>query len=94
MSIIVENEELDTLTINGKQYEILFTAKWEEANRSYIAYTDYSTDSQDNVRVYVSAYEDKDGDFRLFEIKTEEEYEIVQNIMNQISMEMEDEKDI
>ena len=91
-NIMVEDGGLTGFTINGKQCEVLFTAECEDTNKSYVAYTDYSTD-EGNVRVYVSSYEEgDDGGLRLSEIETEEEFAMIQSIIDQMQEEMEEEE--
>ena len=90
-NIMVEDGGLTGFTINGKQCEVLFTAECEDTNKSYVAYTDYSTE-EGNVRVYVSSYEEEDGALRLSEIETEEEFAMIQSIIDQMQEEMEEEE--
>ena len=54
-------EEKNTFKImdnEGKEVvcEVLFTFDSEETNKSYIVYTDNTTDDKGNVKVYASVY--------------------------------------
>ena len=54
-------EEKNTYTVlndEGKEItcEILFTFDSEETKKSYIVYTDNTTDEEGNVKVYASVY--------------------------------------
>ena len=55
-------EEKNTFTVlndEGKEVtcEILFTFDSEETKKSYIVYTDNTTDEEGNVKVYASIYD-------------------------------------
>ena len=54
-------EEKNTFKIKGENgeevtCEVLFTFDSEETKKSYIVYTDNTTDKDGNVRVYASVY--------------------------------------
>ncbi len=71
---------------NGKtvEYEILFTFDSEETKKSYIVFTDNSTDEEGNVITYAATY-DKNGDtLQLEDIKTDEEWNLIENLLSNI----------
>lgn len=73
----------------GKEVEceVLFTFDSEETNKSYMVYTDNTTDSDGNVKVYASVY-DPDGDnTELLPIETEREWKIIETILESIQEE-------
>ena len=64
--------------------EVLFTFDSEETNKSYIAYTDNTTDEIGNIKVYASIY-DKTGESKdLTPIETEKEWQIIENIFSKL----------
>jgi uncharacterized protein YrzB (UPF0473 family) len=82
------SEENSTFTVidpNGKsiQCEILFTFDSEDFNKSYIVYTDHSTDEYGVERVYASIYDPSGADLSLQEIKTKAEWEMIDHLLNE-----------
>ena len=71
---------------NGKEIEceVLFTFESEETNKSYIVYTDNTTDEEGNTKVYASIYEPDQEDLKLTAIETEKEWKIVETILNEL----------
>ena len=85
-------EEKNTFTVmddSGKEVtcEVLFTFDSEETKKSYIVYTDNTTDADGNVRVYASVYNpDAEAD-ELMPIESEREWKIVETILESIQEE-------
>ncbi len=70
--------------------EVLFTFDSDETNKSYIAYTDNTTDENGNIKVYASIY-DKTGESKeLTPIESEKEWIIVESIFSQLQETAED----
>lgn len=85
-------EEKNTFTIindEGKEVtcEILFTFDSEETKKSYIVYTDNTTDEEGNVKVYASVYNKESVDAELLPIETEREWKIIETILESIGEE-------
>lgn len=85
-------EEKNTFTVldeNGKEVtcEVLFTFDSEETKKSYIVYTDNTTDSDGNVRVYASIFEPNSENTELKPIKSDREWKIVETILESIQEE-------
>ena len=85
-------EEKNTFTImdeNGKEVtcEVLFTFDSEETQKSYIVYTDNTTDDDGNVRVYASIYDSNSENTELKPIESEREWKIVETILDSIQEE-------
>ena len=85
-------EEKNTFTVmdeNGKQItcEVLFTFDSEETKKSYIVYTDNTTDEDGNVRVYASVYRPDEENTELLPIESEREWKIVETILESIQEE-------
>lgn len=85
-------EEKNTFTVlnsEGKETvcEILFTFDSEETKKSYIVYTDNTTDDAGNVRVYASVYNPDSESTELLPIETEREWKIIETILESIGEE-------
>lgn len=85
-------EEKNTFTVldeNGKEVtcEVLFTFDSEETKKSYIVYTDNTTDEGGNVRVYASIFNPNQETTELQPIETEREWKIVETILESIQEE-------
>lgn len=79
-------ENKNTITIMGEDNkeitcEVLFTFDSEQTHKSYIAYTDNTTDESGSVKVYASIYDPTGADKSLKPITTEEEWTIIENIL-------------
>lgn len=82
-------EEKNTFTImdekgNEVTCEVLFTFDSEETKKSYIVYTDNTTDNNGNVRVYASIYNPNSENKELKPIESEREWKIVETILDSI----------
>ena len=67
--------------------EVLFTFDSEETKKSYIVYTDNTTDKDGNVRVYASIYKPDTEIKELLPIESEREWKIVETILESIQEE-------
>ena len=78
-SFIIEND-------NGQKIEcnILFTFDSNETNKSYIVYTDNTTDEAGNVKVYASIYDPTGNDKSLIPITSEEEWKVVEDLLSSL----------
>ena len=79
-----ENKGIFTI-INDKgeeiECEILFTFDSEETKKSYIVYTDNSTDEDGSIRVYASVFDPTGNNPDLLPIETEKEWLVIENIL-------------
>ena len=85
-------EEKNTFTVKNDKgeevtCEVLFTFDSEETKKSYIVYTDNTTDDDGNVRVYASVYKAEDDNTELLPIESEREWKIVETILDSIQEE-------
>lgn len=85
-------EEKNTFKVidnEGKEVicEVLFTFDSEETNKSYIVYTDNTTDDKGNVKVYASIYKPEDENTELLPIETDREWKIIETILESIQEE-------
>ena len=68
--------------------DILFTFDSEETNKSYIVYTDNSKDENGNIQVFASIYDPKQENPKLDPITTEQEWKIIETILNTLQEEI------
>ena len=61
--------------------EVLFTFDSEETKKSYIVYTDNTTDDDGNVRVYASIFNPDSETTELKPIESDREWKIVETIL-------------
>ncbi len=75
---------------NGEEImcDVLFTFDSEETKKSYIVYTDNSKDDQGNVQVFASIYDPNKEDQKLEPIQTEQEWKVIETILNTLQEEI------
>ena len=75
---------------DGRQIECdtLFMFDSPETKKSYIVYTDNSRDAEGNVQVFASIYDPKQENPRLEPIETEQEWKIIETILNTLQDEI------
>jgi uncharacterized protein YrzB (UPF0473 family) len=75
---------------NGEEVmcDVLFTFDSEETKKSYIVYTDNSKDDEGNVQVFASIYDPNQQDQKLEPIKTEQEWKVIETILNTLQEEI------
>ncbi len=64
--------------------DVLFTFDSDKTNKSYIVFTDNTKDEEGNLKVYANTY-NKDNSGELGLIETEEEWNIVEQILDSIN---------
>lgn len=64
-----------------KEFYKLFSFDSEETGKSYIAYTDNSTDENGNVIVRANSYDPTGNDLTLKPLETEKEWKVIENIL-------------
>ena len=86
----MENNSFTMLNEAGEEvkYDVLFTFDNEETNKSYIAYTDNTYDDDGNISVYASTYDPNSSEVILWKIETENEWKVVETILNTIQQEV------
>ncbi len=84
-----EKTNFKVLDSNGKEIvcEVLFTFDSEETKKSYIVYTDNTTDEEGNVKVYASIYDPNKEKTELLPIETDREWKIIETILDTIQEE-------
>lgn len=96
VEIISDNENMMIVkNENGVQTECqkLFTFDSEETKLSYICYTDLTKDENGNIVVHAGTYDPTGEDSKVKPIKTEEEWKLIQNTLEEIIKGIGDESD-
>ena len=73
--------------------EALFTFESEETGKNYIVYTDNSLDEEGNTKVFASIYDPDVDETKLLPIETEEEWNVIETILEQLQDEANEEDD-
>lgn len=85
-------DELGTITImkDGKEVEceVLFTFENDGLKKQYIGYTDHSIGENGRKNIYVSSWNPVLGTDKLEDITTQEELDMVRDVLNQIADEV------
>ncbi|WP_163970083.1 DUF1292 domain-containing protein [Oceanobacillus halotolerans] len=87
-----EKERIIVPDENGEEhlFEVLFTFDVDETNQSYIAVVPVEQKEAEEVEVYAFRYEEKeeqDDDLSLFPIESDEEWEMVEEMLNTLANE-------
>lgn len=85
-----EKERIIIPDENGEEhlFEVLFTFDVDETNHSYITLTPAEQKVDEEVEVYAFRYEEKEGDdddLSLFPIESDEEWEIVEEMLHTLA---------
>ncbi|MCD8511667.1 MAG: DUF1292 domain-containing protein [Bacillus sp. (in: Bacteria)] len=76
---------------NGEEhlFNILFTFDVDATGKSYMVLepegTDAESDDEEEVEVYAFRYELEEGDYKLIQIETDEEWDMVEELLNTFS---------
>ena len=89
-------EEKLTFKIKGEngqdiECETLFTFEGKDNNKNYIVYTDNTLDEEGNTKVYASLFDPSMDEQTLLPIETDEEWKIIEDILNKVTEESEQE---
>ena len=86
----MENNTFKVINEEGREIvcDILFTFDSEETNKSYIVYTDNTKDEAGNIQVFASIYDPKQESPKLDPIETEQEWKIIETILNTLQEEI------
>lgn len=92
-----EEEHIIIPDENGEEhlFEVLFTFDVEENNQSYIAVVPAESTDEDEQEVYAFRYEDQENedDLALFTIDSDEEWDLVEEMLNTLIEENFDEEE-
>ena len=83
-------EEKLTFKITGEDgkeidCEALFTFEGKDTGKNYIVYTDNTLDEEGNTKVYASIYDPENQDQNLQPIETDEEWQMVEEILDELT---------
>ena len=86
----MQQNSFKVINDEGKEIvcDVLFTFDSEETAKSYIVYTDNSTDEEGNVQVFASIYDPKQENPRLDPIESDQEWKIIETILNTLQEEI------
>ena len=89
----MKDEKMTFQIINEKgekiECEVLFTFDSDETKKSYMVYTDNTTDDEGKTKVYASIYEEsEDGETKLLPIETNKEWKIIETILEKLQEEI------
>ena len=87
-----DNDMIFTITDeNGEEVtcEILFTFEHQETHKNYVIYTDDSLDENGNTRVFASVYNPDEDMTKLLPVETEEEWSMIEAILDELMEEQE-----
>lgn len=65
------------------EYEVLVTFEDEFTGKNYVLYTDHSTD-ENGTRIFAGSFEPDDENSLLMPVNTDEEWEMIQDVLDQI----------
>lgn len=71
--------------------EVLCTFESDETGHSYLIYTDNTDDENGNTKVYASIYDPDGEDMTLQPIETEEEWALIEAILDELQSSFDDE---
>lgn len=79
----LENGKIKIKNDKGEELicDVLFTFDSDETNKSYIAYTDNTTDENGNIKVYANTYDPTGEDLSLEPLTSEKEWKVIENIL-------------
>ena len=78
MTFKIMNEKGEEVACEG-----LFTFEAEETKKNYLVYTDHTKDEEGNYKVYAAIYNPEKKEGVLEPIESDEELEIVQNVLEE-----------
>ena len=80
------NGKINITDIDGNTIlcDILFTFDSETTNKSYIVYTDNTKDDFGNIKIYANRYDSNSSDGLLESIESEEEWKVIEQIIDSI----------
>lgn len=81
-----EEERIIIPDENGDEhlFEVLFTFDIDETNQSYVAVVPVEDTDEEEQEVFAFRYEEEENedDFKLFTIETDEEWDLVEELLN------------
>lgn len=86
----MESNTFKVINEEGREIicDILFTFDSDETKKSYIVYTDNTKDEEGNIQVFASIYHPGTDSTKLDPIETEQEWKIIDTILNTLQDEI------
>lgn len=86
------NSKITLLDEKGKEHEfdVYFTFDSDETGKSYMVYTDHSKDKNGKEKVYASIYDPTGVDKNLYPVETNQEWNVIENILSSIAKKIEE----
>ena len=86
-------EDEDKFTVVNDEGEevlctLLFTFESDETGKNYVIYTDDTLDENGSTKVYASIYDPTGESTQLMPIETDQEWEIIENVLNELQDEI------
>jgi len=78
---------------NEVEYDILFTFDSEETKKSYVVFTDNTTDESGSIATFASIYDPTGENKELLPIETDAEWDLIENLLAQIEEKVSDESE-
>jgi len=78
---------------NEITYDILFTFDSEETKKSYVVFTDNTTDESGSIATFASIYDPTGENKELLPIETDAEWDLIENLLAQIEEKVSDESE-
>ena len=81
---------------SGKEteYDLLFTFEDNVTHKNYIVYTDNSKDECGKTKVFASTYDPSGEDARLLPIETEDEWDMIAAVLDELQEEVSNKEDL
>lgn len=86
--MIDENRKLTVVDENGQEIEMEIILTFHENDKDYVAYFNPNDENEES-EIYVSIY---DGDGHLFSIESDEEWQMVEEVINCYFEDLKEEK--
>lgn len=79
----LENGKIKITNDKGEELicDVLFTFDSDETKKSYIAYTDNTTDEAGNIKVYANTYDPTGESLALEPLTSDKEWKVIENIL-------------
>ena len=67
-----------------KDFNILFTFESKETLKTYVIYTNYEKDENNNLIIYSGCYDKEDSKLKIEEVTTQNELDIIENLLKNL----------
>jgi len=74
--------------------DVLFTFDADDMKKSYIVFTDNTTDENGNIKVYANTYDPTGASPELGVVNTEKEWQMIENLLSSLQEKIGDNDDV